>query len=36
MEIYFRHDEPFRRTLQMLAGRATYACLLRWISPAFP
>ena len=34
--IYFRHDEPFRRTLDMLAGRCTYGSLLRWVLPRLP
>ncbi|MDI7250611.1 MAG: geranylgeranyl reductase family protein [Bacillota bacterium] len=36
MEIYFRHDEPFRRTLDMLAGRGAYGSLLRWVLPRLP
>lgn len=34
--IYFRHDEPFRRTLDMLAGKATYGSLLGWVLPRLP
>ncbi|MDI6894963.1 MAG: NAD(P)/FAD-dependent oxidoreductase [Bacillota bacterium] len=36
LAIYFCHDEPFRRTLDILAGRAAYADLLRWILPRLP
>lgn len=36
MQIYFRHDEPFRRTLDMLAGRSSYLALLRWVLPRLP
>lgn len=36
VSLYCSQVEPFRRTLDMLAGRVTYASLLRWFLPRFP
>ncbi len=36
VRIYCGNKEPFRRTLDMLAGKSTYASLLRWFLPRLP